>query len=75
MENENLIINKLDLIKAELDYIKNHMVDVDTILTSQEESRLNESLEEFSKGKTSSLEEVEKERKNGEIVKETISSF
>lgn len=37
------------------------MVDVDSILTSEEE-RLNKSLTEFKEGKTVSLEEIEKER-------------
>jgi len=64
MESEKIIMNKLDMIKAELDYIKQHMVDVDCILTPDEEERLDESLVEFEEGKTISLEELEKERKN-----------
>lgn len=64
MESERLIIDKLNMIKAELDYIKEHMVDVDTILTLEEEKRLDESLKESREGKTISLEELEKERKN-----------
>ncbi|MEK6818552.1 MAG: hypothetical protein AABY10_01315, partial [Nanoarchaeota archaeon] len=54
----------LDVIKAELDYIKEHMVDVDTILTSEEEEILEQSIKEFKEGKTTSLEELEKEREN-----------
>ncbi|MEK6800657.1 MAG: hypothetical protein AABY05_01880 [Nanoarchaeota archaeon] len=57
-------MNKLDVIKAELDYIKEHMVDVDTILTSEEEEILEQSIKEFKEGKTTSLEELEKEREN-----------
>ena len=64
MENEKLIINKLDMIKVELDYIKEHMVDVDSILTAEEEEVLEQSIKEFEEGKTISLEELEKKRKN-----------
>ncbi len=64
MQNEQIIMNKLDVIKAELDYIKEHMVDVDTILTSEEEEILEQSIKEFKEGKTTSLEELEKEREN-----------
>ena len=58
MENEKLIMSKLDMIKAELDYIKNHMVDVDAIMTSEEEERFEESLNEFKEGKTTSLDKL-----------------
>lgn len=64
METEKIIMTKLDVIKAELDYIKQHMVDVDCILTPEEEEKLDESLIEFKERKTTSLEELEKERKN-----------
>ncbi len=59
-----LVIKKLDAIKSEIDYIKEHMVDVDTILAPGEEERLEESLREFKEGKTTSLEEFEKEMKS-----------
>ena len=58
------VIEKLDVIKSELDYIKKHMVDVDTILTPEEKERLEESLEDFKKGRTVSLEDFEKEMKD-----------
>ena len=64
METEKIIMTKLDVIKAELDYIKQHIVDVDCILTPEEEEKLDESLIEFKERKTTSLEELEKERKN-----------
>lgn len=57
------VIQKLDVIKTEIDYIKEHMVDIDTILTPDEESRLNESLKEFKQGKTTSLQDFEREMK------------
>ena len=65
MTNEiKQVMEKLDTIKSELDFIKKHMVDADTILTSREEERLEESLEDLRKGRTTSLEEFEKEMKN-----------
>ena len=57
------ILKKLDVIKSELDFIKEHMVDVDTILTHEEETRLEESLKDLKEGKTISLENFEKEMK------------
>ncbi len=57
------IMEKLDTIKEELDYIKDHMVDVDTILTPDEEARLDESLDDFKNGRTTSVERFEKEMK------------
>ena len=65
MANEiKQVMEKLDTIKLELDFIKKHMVDVDTILTLREEARLEESLEDLKKGRTISLEEFQKEMKN-----------
>jgi hypothetical protein len=48
-------------IREDLDYIKGHMVDVDTILTPKEEEKLNEAIEEHKSGKVISLEDFEKE--------------
>lgn len=55
------IMQKLDIIKSELDFIKTHMVDIDMILIPEEEKRLNISLEEYKQGKTVSLDKVKKE--------------
>lgn len=52
---------ELKAIRTDLDYIKEHMVDVDTILTPEEEERLDESIEEYKSGKAVSLEDFEKE--------------
>ncbi len=54
------VIEELKMIRRDLDYIKKHMVDVDTILTIDEERRLEESLEEYKEGKTIKLEDFEK---------------
>lgn len=48
-------------MRKDLNYIKRHMVDADSILTSDEEARLEKSLEEHRKGKTIRLENFEKE--------------
>ena len=58
-----MILEELKEIKLELHYIKDHMVDVDTVLTPEEE-RLDESLHDFKTGKTTSLSEFEEERKS-----------
>jgi len=54
------VIEELKMIRRDLDYIKKHMIDVDTILTIDEERRLEESLEEYKEGKTIELEDFEK---------------
>ncbi|MEK6834804.1 MAG: hypothetical protein AABX61_00905 [Nanoarchaeota archaeon] len=65
MTNEiKQVMEKLDVIKSELNYIKKHMVDADTVLTFEEEQRLEESLKDFKEGRTISLEDFEKEMKN-----------
>lgn len=54
----NLIISRLDLIKSELDYIKEHMVERDEIMTSCEFEAYQRS---FNKDNLVSLEDVENE--------------
>jgi len=54
------IIEELKMIRRDLEYIKKHMIDVDTILTIDEERRLEESIEEYKEGKTIKLEDFEK---------------
>jgi len=58
----------LETIHKDLEFIKNkvieiekHMVDVDTVLTPEEERRLEESIKEYKMEKTTSLEDFEKE--------------
>ena len=57
------ILDELKTIKEELDYIKTHMVDIDTVLTPEEEERLEESLSDFKAKKTISLENFDKKGK------------
>ncbi|MEA2032595.1 MAG: hypothetical protein U9N41_03310 [Euryarchaeota archaeon] len=51
----------MKVIRGELEYIKEHMVDVDTVLTREEERILDESLREFVEGEATKLEDFEKE--------------
>ncbi len=55
------IVEELKTIREDLDYIKKHMVDVDIILTPEEEKRLEESLKEYKEEGTTRLEDFEKE--------------
>jgi len=58
---EKEIWEELKVIRRELEYIKEHMVDVDTVLTREEERILDESLREFEEGEATKLEDFEKE--------------
>ena len=49
------LVDEIRAIKKDLAYIKEHMVDVDMILTPKEEKRLERSLDEYHKGKATKL--------------------
>jgi len=55
MTSEKMIMDKLDEIKSELDYIKSHMANVDNILTDDDMEALKQSEEDYKKGKTVKL--------------------
>lgn len=55
------VVEELKKIRKDLEYIKVHMVDVDTILTHEEEMSLDESLKEYGEGKATRFEDFEKE--------------
>jgi len=57
------IVAELKAIREDLDFIKAHMVDVDTILNPKEEARLEESLKEYKTGKAVPLDEFEKAKR------------
>ena len=59
--NVQQMTDELKAIRADLNYIKEHMVDVDTIMTSEEEKRFEESMKEYKEGKTTSLADMKKE--------------
>jgi hypothetical protein len=58
---ETHIREELKAIRTELAYIKAHMVDADTLLTSEEEELLEKSLRVFEKGEVTRLEDLENE--------------
>ena len=53
MENDELIINKLDALKQEIDFIKEHLIDV--TLTQEDIESLSEAEEDLKKGRTKRL--------------------
>lgn len=53
MVNENLVLNKLDLIKAEVDFIAEHLVDIS--LTNEDILSLKEAEKDLIEGKTKRL--------------------
>ena len=55
------ILVRLTKLQSDMEYIKEHIVDVDTILTIEEEEALEESLKELKEGKTISHKELKKE--------------
>ena len=53
MENEELIISKLDLLKAEIDSLKEHIIDV--TFTAEDLQSIREAEEDLRKGRTKRL--------------------
>ena len=53
MKSEQLILEELKIIRKEVEEIKEHMVDVDTILTTEEKIMLDESIKREKEGKRS----------------------
>ncbi len=53
MEKENLILNKLDILKSEINYIKEHLIDV--TLTNDDILSLKEAEIDLKEGKTKRL--------------------
>ena len=56
------IYDILSEIKNELDYIREHMVDIDAILIPEEEIEIKKALDEYEKGEFFSFDEIENER-------------
>lgn len=56
------IQEELKAIRTDLEYLKEHMVDVDVILTEEERRLLDESVKHEKQGKLISLEELENAR-------------
>ena len=56
-----LILKELKDIKSDLNYLKEHITDPDTILSQDDIKALEEGRKDFKDGKTISLEDFEKE--------------
>ena len=59
-EDVGMILKELTEIKKELRYIKEHMIDIDSILTSDEEYLLNIAKNEYHEGKTIPLDDAKR---------------
>ena len=48
-------------LRRDVQFIKTHMFDPDTIMTTEEEERYGRAMRELEEGKTTSLEDLKKE--------------
>lgn len=55
------IFDKLDKLSKDVIFIKKHMFDPDTIMTTEEARRFEQSMKELKEGKTTPLSELKKE--------------
>lgn len=56
------IYNEIKDIKKDVSFIKNHVFDIDNIMTLEESKRFEKSLGELKAGKTANLSEVKKDQ-------------
>lgn len=56
------LMQELREIKKDVHFIKEHMVDVDTILTPKEKADLDKGLKELEEGKAVSLDVIKRDR-------------
>ena len=61
MTTEQQILDELKTIRVEIEFIKKHMFDHDTILTTEEAKIFENSLKELKEGKTTLLSDFKKE--------------
>ncbi len=59
--NMEKMYNELLAIRKEVQFIKKHMFDPDTIMTTEEEERYERAMQELKEDKTTSLEDLKKE--------------
>ena len=55
------MLRELKTIKTDISFIKKHMFDPDTIMTTEESRRFEQSMNELREGKTTPLSELKKE--------------
>ena len=61
MQTERVILEKLGEIERQVKEIKEHMIDVDTILDQDDVKSIEEAEKDLREGKTTSLEQLKKE--------------
>ena len=61
MKIEQLILKKLEKVEKDIEEIKAHMIDIDSIVTEEDKEALARARKEFEKGETISFEELKKE--------------
>ena len=59
--NVEKIYREILALRKEVQLIKNHMVDIDTIMTTEEEEKFERAMKDYKDGKTISLEDLKKE--------------
>ncbi|MBI2666435.1 hypothetical protein HYX13_02380 [Candidatus Woesearchaeota archaeon] len=59
-KTEQVVLQRLEEIKEELDYIKENMLERDSFLSEEDKIDLQKAREEFAKGKTISLDALQK---------------
>ena len=59
--NLETMYRELLALRKEIHFIKTHMFDPDTIMTSEEEARYERAMREYKEGKTISLNDLKKE--------------
>ena len=59
--NMEKVYRELLALRNEVQFIKTHMFDPDTIMTTEEEERYKRAMQELQEGKTTSLEDLKKE--------------
>ncbi len=58
-----MIMEELKQLRQDVSYIKEHMVEMDMVLTPKEAKRLEKGLQELRTGRAKTLEQVERERR------------
>ena len=59
--NMDKMYKELVALRREVQFIKTHMFDPDTIMTTEEEERYERAMQELSEGKTTTLEDLKEE--------------
>ncbi len=61
VNGSKLILEELKEIKQEIGFIREHMIDADSILDLEDKKAIEEAEKDFKEGKTKSLEQLKKE--------------